>query len=287
MRTTLHSILLIGLLALELSAQPSASAPRLAGIVNLPDLKLAVLEVAGAGRPHLILAVGQRDGDIAVREFNPDEATVKLVWSGTNGDVSVSLTRQNSRAGALGFGIELENADTDPVLRLYQEFTQRTLLRSPRLVASPFNLRASATNRAQAALVLEEALTEKEITTIPDGDKFIMVVPNSQVASVRPHSAEIKSSGTNAAGSEMLSPGTVDFRSADLRQVEQIYAEMIGRKLDRTEPLPFGAPIYFKTQTPLTKEECIYALDTLLSWRNVKMLLVGDDTVKAVWISAK
>ena len=88
----------------------------------------------------------------------------------------------------------LDNADIEPVLALYSEFTQRTLLK-PLLGGIPwFTLQATAMNRAEAALVLEKALDAREIASIPDGTRFLMVVPKRQAATVKPRSLELKSS---------------------------------------------------------------------------------------------
>jgi hypothetical protein len=37
-----------------------------------------------------------------------------------------------------------------------------------------------------------------------------------------------------------------------------------------------------KTVTPLSKKEAIYAVETLLAWRGIKVIPAGDGFVKAV-----
>jgi hypothetical protein len=107
-------------------------------------------------------------------------------------------------------------------LRLYGEFLGRTVLRSPNFFGLSFTLGAAATNRMDAARVLESVFAEKAMVTIPDGEKFVMVVPKAQVDTVKPRSATLHSlsnpspasASTNAPGEELLPPGAFDLRGA-------------------------------------------------------------------------
>ena len=106
-------------------------------------------------------------------------------------------------------------------------FTNRSLLRWPHLPASSFNLRAPAKDAAGAAQVLEKALVAEGLAIIPDGEKFLMIVPKSEAGRVKPHAPRATAStgsGTNiqaaalgSGGSEeqVIAPGMIDFRGAD------------------------------------------------------------------------
>ena len=76
----------------------------------------------------------------------------------------------------------------------------------------------------------------------------------------------------------------VDLRGAPDVQVALLYADLIGKKLDRSEPFRWsGEPgIFFITVTPVSKDEAIYAIETLLAWHNIKVVPVADGFVKAV-----
>ena len=102
-------------------------------------------------------------------------------------ELTVSLLDTNQSDAT----ILLENADIELVLALYSEFTQRTVLRHSSLLSQSFSLRASAATRADAALVIENALGARDIATIPDGTKFMMVVAKSEAARVKPRSSEL------------------------------------------------------------------------------------------------
>jgi hypothetical protein len=288
MKMPVLSLLASCLLLPQLFAGPRPSVPRLTGIVNLPDQKAALLgfNPPGSSPRSLVLRESERDGEIEVIRISPVTGSVEL-WPGwTNAPITVSLPRHGSHVETLTGSLEFVGAEIDPVLSLYAECKGRTLLRWPRLPATSFTLAASTTNQAQAALVLEKALAEKGIATILDGDKFLMVVPESEATAVKPRSAQIKISTSDGIKPERIPVGVIYFSNTDLSQVAQIYAELIGCKLDQTQPLPRPTlPIKFRNQTPLCKAECVYALDTLFYWQGVKVVTVGNGSAMLVPIS--
>lgn len=185
--------------------------------------------------------------------------------------------------------IELAAADLPFVLELYSRFSGRSVLRPPTLPAIAVTLRATATNELAAAAMLERALAEKNIVTIPDGDKFVIVVTKAQAATVQPRSAQLRKATAEIPPTETLIPqGAVRFEGATLPQVLLIYAELVGRKFDTQERLPAASGlVHFVARTALTKEELLCALDTLLAWRNLKVVHVGEEHIKAVRLQDK
>jgi general secretion pathway protein D len=83
------------------------------------------------------------------------------------------------------------------------------------------------------------------------------------------------------ASEEIVPPGMIDFRKADLAQVLEVYAEMVNRTILRPTTLP-APQIDLTTQTALTKKEAIQALDVVLGMNGIAMVNVGDKFVKAV-----
>jgi hypothetical protein len=283
MKTPMLSLLVGALLLPQLLAENSPPVPRLAGIINLPDQRLVLLGFSQSRStpPSLILRESEREGEIEVIRISAESGAVELRIGRTNSQLTVRPSGEGSHTPISVGGLVLVKADIDFVLRLYGEFKGRTVLRSPRLPAVSLSLETAVTNQAGAAQVLEKALAAKAITTIPDGDKFVMVVPNSEIATVKPRSAEIRSSTRGR--SELMPVGAISFSNADLNQASAIYANLIGRKLDQTQPTPQPTlAIKFRNQTPLTKEECVYALDTLFRWQNVKVVPIGEGLVKVV-----
>lgn len=282
MNRALFMICVLAVLAsCALRAQDASANLRLSGVINLPGMKCALLETSNAspnGFSWHILQEGQREGEVEVLEIHPETATVKLELHSKSGSTPVSLTDQGTM---LTPGIHFEKAAPDLVMKLYGDFAGRTLLRHPALPRVSLTLTAPAPGKAQAAHVIEQALAGLGIAAIPDGERFMMVVPQKRTTSVAPRSTEIKPSG--GLQSEILPVGAINFPGTDSTQVMQIYAELAGRKLDRSLSLPVPPPavIRFQNQTPLSRQEVLYALDTLFAWSGIKMVNVGTDQIKA------
>jgi general secretion pathway protein D len=86
--------------------------------------------------------------------------------------------------------------------------------------------------------------------------------------------------GVTNAPEEMIPPGTIDFRGADLNQVLELYAMLRQRTILRAANL--ASPTFvLKTQTPLTKSEAIKALDAMLGLNGIAIVDVGDKFAKA------
>jgi hypothetical protein len=288
--------IIVAVLCLVLPESPARSSerhapPRLAGIVSLPDRCCAVLTLAAAPKSSakwFILSQGQRDGDMEVVGIAADKGSADLRWPGA-GSVTVSL--RNATNLPLP-GVVLEDASLNVVLSLFDQLTNRSLLRWPSLPAATFSLRAATTDRVGAAQVLAQALVKKGLSIIPDGKKFLMIVPASEVARVNPHAPLSKSPsngvtelqpappGSKDNWEEVMPPGVIDFRGADVRQVADIYSLLASRKLDLSGSLGFRTTIYFRSQTPLTKAEAVYALGTLLRWSGVNLASEGEDEPK-------
>jgi hypothetical protein len=176
--------------------------------------------------------------------------------------------------------VALEDAAMDATLQVYGWLAQRTLLRHPFLPETSFNLAATATTQAEAASALKAALAQAGMISINDGDKFLMLVPPSEADKVQPHSAKLKESDQ----SEFHPAGFINFPGTDLNQVTPIYAELAGQQLDRTS-LAAGVAqgkIHLRMVTPMTRNEALYAFETLYAWRGLKLAPAGDGKVKLV-----
>ena len=78
---------------------------------------------------------------------------------------------------------------------------------------------------------------------------------------------------------ETVPAGTIHFESADVNQVLDIYANLVGRTLLRPASLPAGQ-IVLKTLTPLTKTEVKEALEAVLAMNGIAVVNIGDKFVK-------
>jgi general secretion pathway protein D len=80
---------------------------------------------------------------------------------------------------------------------------------------------------------------------------------------------------------DKLTPGLIDFQSADIGQVLTIYSKLVNRTILRPSTLP-TASIILKTETDLTRTEAIQALDAVLALNGISMINVSDKFVKAL-----
>ena|ERR1051326_7458379 len=196
---------------------------------------------------------------------------------------SVILLRAQPEAPTRASAIALTNADLGTVLRLYSDYTGRTLLLHPKLSRTTFNLSKESATPTEARSLIEEALREKGIATIADGDKFIIVAPQAVVSTIKP-AAPGQEAVTEKSADALIPPGMANMGGASENQILALYADLLGKKLDTAEPLPQtqSPAIHFRTVTPLSKQEMIYAVKTLLTWRGIDVVPVGDNAVKAV-----
>jgi general secretion pathway protein D len=89
------------------------------------------------------------------------------------------------------------------------------------------------------------------------------------------------SPGAKSPLEEPLQPGMIDFRSADLNQVLDIYSMMVNRTILRPATLP-APTITLTTHGQLTVGEGIQALEAVLGLNGITMVNMGDKFVKAM-----
>ena len=295
MKKLLLLSLLIGVVGLPTWADsPSVE---LTGIINLPGYKCALLEGYEPGADRRLgatftLQEGQKQDWLEVIAIHPDTGSVEFKLNGKETNVGFTVSHPggapDARPSAAYAAIQLQHAELNHVLRLYGELSKHTVLR-PDLTAGPFVLRAAATNDAQAVAAFEKAFSEQGLKTIPDGVKFVMVVPADKVSMANPRSSRIKSPADLASRESrpvIIPPGEINLPGIPIRVAVPIYAELLGgRHIDHaTSFSDFPGEIYLVTQSPITKEEAIYAFDTLFSWQHIKVLPVGNDLLKVVRI---
>jgi len=86
---------------------------------------------------------------------------------------------------------------------------------------------------------------------------------------------------TNPSLEEPLPQGMIDFRSADLNQVLDIYSMMVNRTVLRPATLP-APTITLTTHGELTVREGIQALEAVLGLNGITMVNMGEKFVKAM-----
>jgi len=185
----------------------------------------------------------------------------------------------------------------DDALDLYQEFSGKTLLRSPNLpTLSEFNPPIPSSDTNGMKVVLENDLLQHGIQLIPHREVFALAVAvgwsNSAeaqfLATLKPRPTDASPSASlvpnpndQAPGRQAISPGTIDFRGADLNQVADLYSMLINRSILR--PSQISCPGFqLRTQTPLTKTGAIYLSELALALNGFAIADDGTNFVQVV-----
>lgn len=261
-------------------AQTNESVLKLTGIISLPDFRRALLESPGPPRGEglVTLGEGERQGKFEVLIIKDREGSVDVVNGGKRATLEFGILAAVSAAETAGSNLRLANANLEQVLDVYARINGRTVLQHPSLKATLLSLNAAAKTRSEAVAILEQLFQRHGMTSIPDGSKFVMIVPSSLTNTVSARSGGIVPTPAESAA---LPNGVIDFRNADLRQALAIYGRLVGRKLVKAEGLR-SSTIRLRTATDLTKSEAAYALETLFRWNGVNVVPVGETEFHAV-----
>jgi hypothetical protein len=261
--------------------------PRLSGIVSLPGTKQAVFEFPDNpwyGPRQLILREADGLWGLKVLKILPDRRSVEVRVDGADAPLTLTLKAGSNAPPSAAASIELDNARLLSVLELYGQFSDRTLLYWPSLPSLTLSLRADPHTPGELAQLLKETLATNRVAAIADGEKFEMMVPADQAKLVQAHPPSPNARGTERPGQKKPHEGMIDFYGADLVQVFDIYALMIGGQFDRTAPTPSVEQpfIWLHTKPGLSEQDGLYALDTLFGWRGIKMVRGTNGLVRAV-----
>ena len=74
----------------------------------------------------------------------------------------------------------------------------------------------------------------------------------------------------------------MNFQEADLSQILELYAELTGKTLIKSPQVPANVKVSLRNQTPLTRQEGIDALNTVLGLNQISMVLEGEKFIKVV-----
>lgn len=175
------------------------------------------------------------------------------------------------------------DASVYSVLERYGQLSGKTLLYWPRLPTAGVSAAGSVASRKDAAKILQTALDDRQIASVTDGEKFIMIVPADQVSAVKPR-APRSEQASSPKTAELLPPGSISFKGVMIDMVYPLYAEYIQAKLDRSGslPTPIQPFIFLHTRSALSRDEVVYALDTIFGWQGIKMVRGQNGSVRPV-----
>ena len=285
MNKTMLSLWAACLIAIVSTAQTNEQALKLTGIVSLPEMKCAFLEFNASGRYS-------RQVKVKLREGQREEGVEILKIDAGNGEVEVKSDGKQfllrlEGAGQKSQTICFRGVTFQQVVDLYGEITGRNVLQSPldrSLAMAGLSSNIEAQDGGQAALAFENIFLQQGLAVIPDGKKFVILVPTSSVSTVVAGSDKLTSTVDQSTGfstpNQMISVGAINFMNAEVAQVVRLYEDLVGRKLNREESQLLGPPIHFRSVTRLSKVEAIYAVETLLKLDGLEIIPIGDKEFK-------
>ncbi len=204
---------------------------------------------------------------------------------------SAATADEQSLAALLQPGdIDLQDMPLEQLVQvIYPELRNRTVLRPSELarVGVRFWTQSSMT-KEEAIYALNVMLAMNGVAVIDDGDKFVQIVPLPRAAKV------VAKAPLPEEGAELMSPDKVPVfmpgyieeparpltAPANADGLVAFYAGLTGRKPAPSEP--FGRlPIFLKVQTPLTKAELLYAIETTLALNNLAIVPGDGDSIRA------
>ena len=278
MKTILTLFLLLSVGAF---GQKAPEVPRLSGIVDLPEFKKAVFELKTdcCGPRFLVLTEGESGLGVKLFSISSAQRSVQVNVEGAQNPMTLSLPPTTNSGSGFTSGIELVDASVYSVLELYGQLSGKTLLYWPRLPTAGVSTGGSVASRKDTIKILQTALEQRQIASVSDGEKFIMIVPVDQVNAVKPRAPR-----SDPKVEAEMPPGSIVFHGVMLADVYTIYAAFIQAKLDESGPLPKPVQpfIFLHTRSALSRDEALYALDTIFGWQGIKMVRGQTGTVRPV-----
>jgi hypothetical protein len=252
----------------------AAEGVQLTGIINLPNSKLAIIAV---NSHSLVLAEGERQGNVEMLSIDPVLASVRLRLDATNEIEANISSGSNLPPSTLIF----ENLQLGELMSIYQNVSKKTLLSGSAIPNSSFTLHANAASASEAASVIEKAIADNGLSIIPLGEHFAGIVPEYAKDKLKLAAPPAKPTGDANSNSELLRAGAINFQNVDLSQVATILAALKHQKIDAETIQRARNPlISLKTITALTKAEAVYAIETTLLLNGIRVVDASSDMLR-------
>lgn len=107
-----------------------------------------------------------------------------------------------------------------------------------------------------------------------------VALPGAVMAQTRPAAASPVA--PNLDPNEIIGAGLIHIQGMEADQFFEIYSQISGRTVLRPYTLPNLQKITLKAATDLTRQEAVFAMDSVMSQNLVAMIPIGDKFVKAV-----
>jgi len=298
-------------LACDAADQPTApvSVPplRLTGIVELSSTNLAcfVRQPVRWGANTLDLLpehVGAHVDGVEVLRIHPPEGKVRvrlereemelslptraLAPAAPQGQVPPHRLRPAIAAEADTVRLVLADMPSEQFLNVYSRLSQRTILRPSKLPTFTLTLTfAEPRSRHQAVRELDAALETQGLAAIPDGDKFVVVVP----VKWRERVPQVLARARGAPASQLFPQEPADgalvlsFRDLPFAQFLDFYGELLGRTVVNRETPRVPISLTLLTHGDLTRREAVYALEVWLALHDVQVVFPDEKRFQVVY----
>jgi|GEM_PF-6612902 hypothetical protein len=227
---------------------------------------------------------GKNPVQLQLTAGKPENGVALVAMDAAKGKVSLNV---DGAARELMFDEDMQHPTTDTqveeslplihfrslslvsVISLYSNLKDRTILIHPQLGTPTFSLYQNFRTKEEAAEAIEKIFKDQNIATIRDGEHFIMVVPYSYTNVVTPKSDTLANSGP------LIPVMSVNFRDFPLGGAVQTYADLMGKDIkDRPSAMDLSccSTLTFYQETPLSRAEIAYALETQLAWHKLRFV---------------
>jgi hypothetical protein len=169
----------------------------------------------------------------------------------------------------------------------YQRLINKTVLYPSSLPAfTPSLLDNLPAAPGEAIARLQTEFSEHNLKLVDDLDPaFVLLVPAdmdlaTQFAALKPSDPHLSAPGS----SDLIPPGVMDCRAADLKDALTLYSELANRTVLASDNLP-PLGISFRSQTALTKAQANYMMKRVLLLNGVAVVNDGPHLVQVLLLS--
>ncbi len=153
--------------------------------------------------------------------------------------------------------------DLDQFLPVYQELSDRTILRPSSLRASPIVFSTyTPLTLTEAIYAFSAVLAMDDVSVLPLDEKFLVVFPTAELDQVTALLSR-KALAHEVSNIDPIAAGTLDFRRTKARLVMGVYKELSGQPIEMDDGLG-ETPIVMRSQNALTRAEALRAVEIIL-----------------------
>ena len=236
---------------------------------------------------------------------------VQVVPMAQRTQVKTGAPEPEARPGVMPAGtIDFSGADLNQVIAIYSAMRQRTILRPASLPAPTITLKSQCPlSQEEAAYAIAKVFELNGICLVDDGPKLVQVVPMAQRWAVQAHASrpepgaklfdpkKVPSMGVSNSYQPLTEGERLEQEFEKLRKAFYefvhlpdpakrsaqrllgLYASLAGKAAVPSTNF-YGATIWFHVETPLTKSELLYAIETTFALHGLAIIPVDDRRVQ-------